>query len=106
MQRPGDGRTYSNWIHLDDAAGALIAALDGAWSGLVNVVNDEPIQLRDLLEQGLSRQKLEPVLWIGDSKPGSKGRRIRNTKLKALGYRLRYPQLYAQAGVMPVGQTP
>ncbi len=93
-ERTGDGRSFSNWVHVDDAAGALIAAMDGAWSGVVNVVNDEPIRLRDLVDRSLKRQQLEPVHWSGGPAPASGGgRRIRNDKLKALGYRLQHPML-------------
>ena len=93
-ERTGDGRTYSNWVHVHDAAGALIAAMDGAWSGVVNVVNDEPIRMRDLVDLSLKRQQLEPVHWSGGPAPSSgNGRRIRNDRLKALGYRLQHPML-------------
>ena len=88
--RPGNGDTYSNWVHVADAAGALEAALDGDWSGVVNVVNDEPIRLRDLVERSLQRQGLAPVRWLGQEQ-GSPGRRIRNTRLKQLGYQLQHP---------------
>tara|TARA_Y100000589_G_scaffold137435_2_gene131446 strand:- start:2403 stop:3266 length:864 start_codon:yes stop_codon:yes gene_type:complete len=94
MERTGDGRSFSNWVHVHDAAGALIAAMDGAWTGLVNVVNDEPIRMRDLVNRSLKRQQLEPVHWSGGPVSASgTGRRIRNDKLKALGYRLEYPML-------------
>ncbi|WP_415410839.1 hypothetical protein ACLM45_04595 [Synechococcus sp. A10-1-5-9] len=36
------GGSFSNWVHVDDAAGAALAAINGCWTGLVNVVNDEP----------------------------------------------------------------
>ena len=93
-ERTGDGRSFSNWVHVHDAAGALIAAMDGAWSGVVNVVNDEPIRMRDLVDLSLKRQQLEPVHWSGGPAPSSgNGRRIRNDRLKALGYRLQHPML-------------
>ena len=93
-ERAGDGRAFSNWVHVHDAAGALIAAMDGAWSGVVNVVNDEPIRMRDLVDRSLKRQQLEPVHWSGGSAPiSADGRRIRNERLKSLGYRLQHPML-------------
>ncbi|WP_369813465.1 NAD-dependent epimerase/dehydratase family protein [Synechococcus sp. MIT S9509] len=93
-ERTGDGRSFSNWVHVHDAAGALIAAMDGGWNGVVNVVNDEPIRMRDLVDRSLKRQRLDPVHWSGGPAPVSgNGRRIRNDKLKALGYRLKHPML-------------
>ena len=93
-ERTGDGRSFSNWVHVHDAAGALIAAMDGAWSGVVNVVNDEPIRMCDLVDLSLKRQQLEPVHWSGEPATDSgNGRRIRNDRLKSLGYRLQHPML-------------
>jgi len=105
LERPGSGATYSNWLHVADAAGALEAALDGAWDGVVNVVNDAPIQLRDLVGRSLQRQGLAPVRWIGGEEPGSANRRIRNTRLKQLGYELQHPSV-DQSGVFSASQVP
>ena len=93
LERPGSGADYSNWLHVADAAGALEAALDGEWTGVVNVVNDEPIRLRDLVGRSLQRQGLAPVRWLGQNEPGSVGRRISNARLKQLGYRLQHPSV-------------
>ena len=105
LERPGSGATYSNWLHVADAAGALAAALDAEWAGLVNVVNDEPIRLRDLVGRSLQRQGLAPVHWLGQNGPGAGGRRIRNTRLKQLGYQLQHPRL-DQSGVLAASQVP
>ena len=105
LERPGTGSSFSNWIHVDDAAGALEAALDGEWTGVVNVVNDEPIRLRDLVDGSLSRQGLAPVRWLGQQGAQPEGRRIRNTRLKQLGYRLQHPSL-DQSEVFSFSQVP
>ena len=105
LERPGSGGSYSNWVHVTDAAGALEAALDGSWNGVVNVVNDEPIRLRDLVGRSLQRQGLDPVRWLGEDEPDAAGRRIRNTRLKQLGYRLQHPTV-DQSGVLTANQVP
>jgi nucleoside-diphosphate-sugar epimerase len=105
LERPGSGAAYSNWLHVADAAGALEAALDAEWAGLVNVVNDEPIRLRDLVGRSLQRQGLAPVHWLGQDDPSSAGRRIRNTRLKQLGYQLQHPRI-DQSGVFAASQVP
>ena len=105
LERPGSGAAYSNWLHVADAAGALEAALDAEWAGVVNVVNDEPIRLRDLVGRSLQRQGLAPVRWLGQDGSGSGGRRIRNTRLKQLGYQLQHPSL-DQSGVFAASQVP
>ena len=106
QERPGHGGSISNWVHVDDAAGAVIAAIDGGWSGVVNVVNDEPIRIRDLVQQSLERQNLDPVRWSGEPTQRTNGRRIRNHRLKALGYQLLHPTVNGQSGVLPVSQVP
>ena len=103
--RQGDGNTFTNWVHVDDAAGALEAAVDGQWSGVVNVVNDKPIRVRELVDQSLARQGLAPVQWTGGLEPQSDGRRIRNQRLKQLGYRLLHPSV-DQSGVFSANQVP
>ena len=43
---PGDGANFVSSIHVDDAASAAVAAL-GVPAGAYNVVDDEPLRLRD-----------------------------------------------------------
>ena len=105
-ERPGNGQQFSNWIHLDDAAGALLAAIDGGWTGVVNVVNDEPIRLKDLVHRSLSGKNLAPVRWSGGESQKPRSRRIRNDRLKSLHYRLRHPVVNTQSGVLPLNQVP
>ena len=105
QKRKGEGNTFTNWVHVDDAAGALEAAINGRWSGVVNVVNDNPIRLRELVGESLTRQGLSPVQWTGGVEPQSDGRRIRNHRLKQLGYRLLHPTVH-QSGVFSTNQVP
>ena len=44
----GDGRGLGSFIHVDDAAAAAVAALDGP-PGIYNIVDDDPIEMRDWL---------------------------------------------------------
>jgi nucleoside-diphosphate-sugar epimerase len=45
----GRGEAVFSFIHVDDAAGATVAALDRGATGVYNVVDDEPAQLREWL---------------------------------------------------------
>jgi nucleoside-diphosphate-sugar epimerase len=46
----GDGSGVWSWIHVDDAAGATVAAIERGRSGEVyNIVDDEPVTWRDYL---------------------------------------------------------
>ena len=106
LERSGDGQRHSNWVHVDDAAGALHAAIHGGWSGVVNVVDDQPVRLADLLDNALRRNGLEPIRWTGGATPSSCDRRVSNRKLKRLGYKLIHPTTADQSGVLPSSQTP
>jgi len=93
--RPGDGQTHSNWIHRDDVAGAMAAALAGAWDETVNVVDDRPWRVADLLDRICAAAELPAVQWSGASpevKPMA-DRRISNRRLRSLGYALLHPTL-------------
>jgi nucleoside-diphosphate-sugar epimerase len=93
--RPGDGRIHSNWIHRDDVAGAIAAAVAGGWDQTVNVVDDQPWLVADLLNQICNAADLPPVQWSG-LEPGAKpmaDRRISNRRLHSLGYELLHPRL-------------
>jgi nucleoside-diphosphate-sugar epimerase len=47
---PGGGQAVMSWIYIEDAAAAMIAALERARPGQAyNIVDDEPVQWRDFL---------------------------------------------------------
>jgi len=49
---PGGGHGVGSWIHVDDAAAAVVAALErGAPGEVYNIVDDEPVALRDYSEE-------------------------------------------------------
>lgn len=93
--RPGSGAQHSNWVHRDDAAGAIAAAVAGGWDGLVNVVDDEPLPLATLLERFCRAAGEPPVRWdpAAAQGPAPADRRIRNRRLRQLGYELRHPRI-------------
>ena len=45
----GDGAGVWSWIHLDDAAAATVAALEGGRRGVYNVTDDEPARVAEWL---------------------------------------------------------
>ncbi|EDY39118.1 NAD-dependent epimerase/dehydratase [Cyanobium sp. PCC 7001] len=97
-QRSGDGGTWSNWIHRDDAVAAIDRVVDRGFSGVLNVVDGQPVTLRQLVDGVCAARGLEPVTWEADD-PASAGstssspaagtglpnRRIRNQRLLDLG---------------------
>lgn len=93
--RPGSGSQHSHWIHRDDVVGALAAAVAGSWDGIVNLVDDQPLPVAQLLERVSQASGAEPVRWdrAAEADPPPADRRIRNSRLRQLGYGLRHPQL-------------
>ena len=91
----GRGERFTNWVHRDDAAAAAIAALDGHWQGVVNVVDDAPVPLAELLNASLAQAGLEPITWQPSSESGKPGlnRRISNRVLKQRGFELKHPRI-------------
>jgi hypothetical protein len=71
--RPGRGQQFTNWVHVDDVAGAIKAAMAEKWSGVINVVNDQPIRIAELIDRTLSSEGLEPIRWGDDPKTASSG---------------------------------
>jgi nucleoside-diphosphate-sugar epimerase len=45
----GDGGGMFSWLHVDDAAGATVRALESGVTGIFNVTDDEPAPVRDWL---------------------------------------------------------
>jgi len=96
---PGAPGAYLSSISHDDAAGAVLAALD-APAGIYNVVDDEPLTRREYFDAfadafALPRTRLLPA-WAGKLMGSlgellSRSQRISNRRLRALGWVPRYP---------------
>jgi nucleoside-diphosphate-sugar epimerase len=97
----GDG-TYS-FVHVDDAASAAVAAVEGGQPGIYNVSDDEPAPMREWVPVfceavGAKKPRRVPV-WLvrfiagaGAAAMAAQVRGASNAKAKAgLGWRLRYP---------------
>jgi nucleoside-diphosphate-sugar epimerase len=97
--RAGDGGSYTSWIHRDDVVGAIAFAQEQALDGIVNLVDDQPITLRDLFTQVFAAAGMEPLRWDPLARPEHPipNRRIANRRLRELGYRLQHPGLGGEA---------
>jgi len=93
--RPGSGRQHSHWIHRDDVVGAIAMAVERRWDGLINLVDDHPMPVAELLEQACRATAEAPVRWDETAAPDPPpaDRRIRNDRLHQLGYTLLHPQV-------------
>jgi nucleoside-diphosphate-sugar epimerase len=99
----GGGTGYSSWIHLDDAAGATVAALEKGVPGVFNIVDDEPAPASEwlpyLAECVGAKPPLRLPVWVARLAAGevavsmlTRTRGSSNARAKReLGWELRWP---------------
>ena len=113
----GNGDGFLSWIHLDDAAGATVLALEHDGPAIYNIVDDEPAPPREWLPvlanaMGAKPPRRFPV-WMARLVMGSQAvgmmteaRAASNVKAKQeLGWTLRYPS-WRQGFVAAYGSPP
>lgn len=95
--RPGPPR-WTNRIHRDDAAGSLRHLVGRALTGgtvdpLYVGVDDEPADEAEVLRWLAQRLGVPPPPVAAEGEAGGRGgnKRCRNARLRATGYRFRYP---------------
>jgi cupin fold WbuC family metalloprotein len=93
--RPGDGAQHCCWIHRDDVVGAVDAAVRQGWDGVINLVDNRPWTVAELLQEICRARQLPPVRWdpAHPAQTRTADRRISNRRLHQLGYGLRHPCL-------------
>jgi nucleoside-diphosphate-sugar epimerase len=99
----GGGTGYTSWIHVDDAVGATVLAVEQDVTGVYNIVDDEPAPVSEwlpvLAESAGAKPPLRIPAWLarvvaGDMAVGmmTQGRGFSNAKAKReLGWVLRHP---------------
>ncbi|MFC1438957.1 NAD(P)-dependent oxidoreductase [Streptacidiphilus sp. N1-10] len=99
----GRGTGFSSWIHLHDAAGATVLAVEQKARGVFNIVDDEPAPASEwlpyLAECAGAKRPMRVPVWLGRLLAGdqavvmmTQGRGFSNAKAKQqLGWQLRYP---------------
>ncbi|MCG6498884.1 NAD(P)-dependent oxidoreductase [Kitasatospora sp. A2-31] len=99
----GRGTGHSSWIHLDDAAGATVLAVEQRARGVFNIVDDEPAPASEWLPHLAACAGAKPPMrvpvWLARLLAGdqavvmmTEGRGFSNAKAKReLGWQLRHP---------------
>lgn len=86
----GDGSHYLSCIHPADLAQVFCLALEAAPATVLNAVDDEPVRQRDLFAA-----LVEHAAGPRPPRPGAgrrpASRRVANARLRATGFRPRYP---------------
>jgi nucleoside-diphosphate-sugar epimerase len=92
---PGTGLEMGNWIHLDDIVRAIEFARQQQLQGIYNLVDDDRVTRRDLIDRVLSKHKLLAVTWDESSESNrSINVKVSNQKLKKFGYSFVHPYFY------------
>lgn len=84
---PGPADAYQSWVHIDDAAAAVVAAVTGP-PGTYNVVEDHPLTNRehlDVLTTLLGRRLRTPPSWmaVGEQlRLSLRSQRVSNRRLR------------------------
>ena len=99
----GGGTGYVSWVHVDDAASAIVLAVEQKAKGVFNIVDDEPAPVREwlpyLAECAGAKPPRRLPAWLARLLAGemvvgvmTEGRGFSNAKAKReLGWELRYP---------------
>lgn len=99
----GGGTGYTSWLHLEDAAGATVLAVEQQAGGVFNIVDDEPAPASEwlpyLAECASAKPPIRVPRWVARLLAGevpvimmTEGRAFSNDKAKReLGWELRYP---------------
>ena len=97
---PGDPDRWLNLIHVEDAAQAVVAALDATESGRLYVVSDDsPLRRREYYECAAASLGLPAPRFEGTGASLSQvpDKRVLNSRVKAeLGLTWRYPKFAAE----------
>ncbi len=90
----GDGSRFLNQAHRDDIAAALLLLANLPNDGIVNVADDEPLTQRAAYTW-LAEKLGRPIPPAADApekrKRGASNKRVRNAKLRSLGWQPRFP---------------
>jgi nucleoside-diphosphate-sugar epimerase len=105
LPAPGRADAYTSWVHVDDAATAVVAALDVP-GGAYHVVDDEPMTIgahAALIGDLVGRRVRRPPRWlaVGPLALQARSQRVSNRRLRsAAGWRPAYPS--RREGLPPV----
>lgn len=101
-RRPAAASEFSNRIHVDDVAGALVHLLALPQPATCYVISDDhpaPVaEVQEWIARQLGLPAPAPEQAAGERAVGNK--RLRNDRLRASGYTLRFPDF--QAGYAPL----
>ena len=92
--RPGDGKDYSNWIHLADIVNAVEVARKQQLDGIYNLSSDECLTTGEFFDRLFSAHNLPGITWDTSKKSTRPyNTRLSNQKIKDAGMEFIYPHI-------------
>ena len=89
----GKGDSIWSWIHVDDAAGAFLAAAEAKRSGVWHIVDDQPVKAEEYLRAFADRLGAAPPrrvpIWLARLAVGSSAANFLTTSTRTSNMRLR-----------------
>ena len=85
-----DPPLYTNRIHVDDAAAAIVHLLRRRAVGVFNLVDDAPAPQPEVLDWLADRMGLPRLARVAGARP-EENKRVANARLRAGGFVFRYP---------------
>ncbi|MBE9169955.1 SDR family oxidoreductase [Pleurocapsales cyanobacterium LEGE 06147] len=92
--RPGDGKDYTNWIHLDDIVNAINLASQKQLQGIYHLGSDEILPRHEFFDRLFQTHQLPSVTWdasMTSTRPYNV--KLSNRKIKAAGFELVHPKI-------------
>jgi nucleoside-diphosphate-sugar epimerase len=92
--RPGSGREYTNWIHLEDIVRAIDFVRAKQLQGIYHLNSDEVLTLKEFFERLFSAHNLPPVTWdSSQTSTRTSNIKLSNQKIEDAGFKLAHPQI-------------
>jgi nucleoside-diphosphate-sugar epimerase len=91
--RPGDGKDYTNWVHLDDIVNGIEFARQKQLSGIYNLNSDEILSTGEFFPRLFATHNLPSITWDNQPSPRPYNLKLDNQKIKAAGFKLVHPQI-------------
>ena len=92
--RPGSGKDYSNWVHLEDIVNGIELVRLKQLAGIYNLNCDEPLETCEFFRRLFATHNLPAINWnpeLESNRPYNL--RLSNKKIKDAGLNLIYPQI-------------
>ena len=92
--RPGSGREYTNWIHLEDIVRAIDFVRAKQLQGIYHLNSDEVLTLKEFFERLFSAHNLPPVTWdSSQTSTRTSNIKLSNQKIEDAGFELAHGQI-------------